>query len=382
MDKVISIAAILIDPLLLSIAVIYIYGFVARVSTNLTTRYLIMGITFGFGAVFAMMTPLEFADGIIIDMRNLLVGLSAAFFGVIGGGVTLVMAVLTRLMLGGGGAIPGIVGITLSGIAGMVWAYWIREKFKSTSKATAILGLMISAHLLSIFTLPPEIMWRLWIEIAPLLLIFNLIGAILIGGLLNREENLATEAVALLDAATTDPLTRLHNRRSAVKAYEALPPPRKESHGTAMLCFDVDNFKSVNDTHGHVFGDAVLAEISDRISTALRPTDIFSRLGGDEFLIILPAVTLEETQAIAERCRVAVASSQVKKDTQSAPVTISIGAEWLPERPEFLAFVARADEALYQAKRLGRNCVALAWQGATRSAQALVDPTPRQQVSG
>ena len=380
MDKIISIATILIDPVLLAVTVIYIYGFVAQISTNRTFRYLLMGVTFGLGSIFVMLTPLEFADGVIIDMRNLLVGLSSAFFGIIGGGVTVLIAITTRILIGGDGAASGVLGIMLAGSGGLIWAYFIRGKISNHSQESAVLGLMISAHLLAIFTLPADLIWRFWVEIAPVLVVFNLLGAILIGSLLNREEKLATKNEALLDAATTDPLTRLYNRRSAVKAYETLQELHKESHGTAMLCFDVDNFKAVNDTYGHVFGDAVLAEVSSRVGKALRPADIFSRLGGDEFLIILPTVTLEETQSIAERCRAVIASETIVKDGQSAAVTISVGAEWLPDRPDFLTFVARADEALYHAKHLGRNCVALAWQGAARSAHALADRPIRRAI--
>lgn len=364
METVFNIAASLIDPILLAVTVIYVYGFVARVSTDKSVRNLMMGVTFGFGAMFAMMAPIVFAEGIIIDMRNLLVGLSSAFFGLIGAAFTISIAVITRIMIGGGGAIAGVLGILIAGIAGLVWARYIRGHYSSISKEGAFLGLMISAHLASIFLLPTELAWRLWVEIAPILIAFNLIGAILIGGLLTREEKLMAENEALANAATTDPLTRLHNRRSAVKAYEALPDTNGDAHGTAMMCIDVDNFKSVNDTFGHIFGDAVLSEITVRIGRVLRPTDIFSRLGGDEFLIILPAVTLEETTAIAQRCRTAVAQDVIVHEDQLAPVTISIGAEWLPDQPDFVTFVARADEALYQAKRLGRNCVSLAWQNA------------------
>lgn len=371
METVLNFAMILIDPIFLAIAVIYIYGFVARISPNVTVLHTCMGATFGLGALFAMMTSVVFADGVIIDMRNLLVGLSAAFFGLLGGVITVTIAIATRIYLGGSGAIAGVLSIFLAGIAGLVWAHFVRKKMPNTTMKNVILGFMISAHLASVAALPADIGWRIIVEIAPTLIIFNLLGAILIGGLLNREVGLIAENEALFDAASTDPLTRLHNRRSAVTAYENLPDSKTENYGTAMLCLDVDNFKSVNDSYGHPFGDAVLSEISDRVGQTLRPTDIFSRLGGDEFLIILPSVTHEETMAVAERCRATIAKRVVTHEGTSAPVTISIGAEWLPDRPDFLIFVARADGALYQAKRLGRNCVALAWQNASLAARAL-----------
>lgn len=378
METLLNFAAILVDPVLLAIAVIYVYGFIARVSPNTTIRTTCMGITFGLGALFAMMTPIEFADGVIIDMRNLLVGLSGAFFGLLGGAITVTIAIMTRIYLGGSGALAGVLGIVFAGIAGLVWAHFIRKKFGSRTKENVILGIMVSAHLMSMVVLPTNVIARFVVEIAPLLIVFNLLGAILIGGLLEREESLTAENEALFDAATTDPLTRLHNRRSAVIAYENLPVTQINDHGTAMLCFDIDNFKSVNDSYGHQFGDAVLSEVSERVGQTLRPTDIFSRLGGDEFLIILPSVTEEETKAIAERCRAIIETESMMHGDNSAPVTISIGAEWLPDRPDFLTFVARADGALYQAKRHGRNCVALAWQNASFVAQALSDQSQQK----
>jgi len=124
MDTLLNIATIMFDPMLLAITVIYVYGFVARVSLNSSVRSLIMGVTFGFGAMFAMLTPMVFADGVIVDMRNLLIGLSGAFFGVFGAIATVFIAITTRIVLGGDGALAGIVGMILSCSAGLFWAYF------------------------------------------------------------------------------------------------------------------------------------------------------------------------------------------------------------------------------------------------------------------
>jgi diguanylate cyclase len=364
-------AVILIDPLLLAIAVIYVYGFIVRLTPNVLIRQAVMGFAFGLGAVFAMLTPMVFSDGVIIDMRSLLVGLSGAFFGIPGALIAGLMSLITRFMLGGNGANAGLLGIAIATCAGPIWARYVRHRVSQVALGHVVLGLTISTHLFAIVLLPPAVIWSLLTEIVPILLAFNLVGTILFGALMHREEGLAAENLALLNAATTDPLTRLHNRRSAVAAYNALPTADATDHGTAMLCFDVDNFKAVNDTFGHVLGDKVLAEISSRIGKTLRPTDVFSRLGGDEFLIILPSVTEDETCRIAERCREVIAQSAITDKSGAAiSVTISIGVEWLSDRPDFLTFVARADEALYQAKKLGRNCVAFAWENTTSAAQA------------
>ncbi len=372
MTSLLKTAVILIDPMLLAIAVIYIYGFIVRLTSKTWVHQATMGFTFGIGAVLAMFTPIVFSEGIIIDMRSLLVGLSGAFFGIPGAVIAGAMGLATRFYLGGTGAASGMLGIAIAAIAGPIWAYKIRGKMSKSALSYVVLGLVISSHLFAVAVLPTEMMWKLIYEIVPVLLAFNLVGAVLIGALMSREEGLAAENIALFNAATTDPLTRLHNRRSAVAAYDAMPPPIESDHGTAMLCFDVDNFKAVNDTFGHVLGDKVLAEISTRIGKILRPSDVFSRLGGDEFLIILPSVTEEETCRIAERCRQIIAQTAIVDSGGAMSVTISIGAEWLSDRPDFLTFVARADEALYQAKKLGRNCVAFAWENTANVAQALV----------
>jgi len=367
MNSLIQTAEILIDPLLLVIAVIYIYGFIVRHLPNALLLKVVMGLTFGIAVIFAMMMPIVFADGVIVDLRNLLVGLSSAFFGVPGAIISGAIALLTRFHLGGSGAAAGMIGIAIASCAGLAWAKFVRGKMKNIGVELVLLGIIISSHLLAVIILPAPVMWLVVSEMVPILLVLNLIGAVLIGSLMIREEGLAAENVALFNAASTDPLTRLHNRRSAVAAYNTLPLPKIGDYGTAMLCFDVDNFKTVNDTYGHVLGDRVLSEISDRISKTLRPTDVFSRLGGDEFLIILPSVTNEETRQIAERCREVIAQAAVVDVGTTVPVTISVGVEWLTERPDFLTFVARADEALYQAKKLGRNCVSFAWQNAAQS---------------
>jgi diguanylate cyclase len=362
---------ILIDPMLLAVAVIYVYGVVVRLTSQKLIHKAVIGLTFGIGAILAMLTPLVLTDGFSVDTRCLLVGLSGAFFGipaaVIAGGLT----VAARIAIGGDGLSAGITAIALATCAGPIWARYIRNKVTSPGVEYILLGFVISSHLFAAALLPQAMIWSFLTTLAPILVVFNLLGAILVGTLIAREEGLIVENLALRNAATTDPLTRLHNRRSAVAVYKSLPPPRKMDHGTAMLCFDVDKFKTVNDTYGHVFGDKVLEEISRRISLTLRPSDVFSRLGGDEFLIILPSVTEDETSRIAERCREVIAQSEITHEGHSVTVTVSIGAEWLADRPDFMTFVARADEALYRAKNLGRNCVSHAWENVAVATQSL-----------
>jgi len=128
----------------------------------------------------------------------------------------------------------------------------------------------------------------------------------------------------------------------------------------SLILFDIDHFKSVNDTHGHLAGDEVLQEISKCIGEVIAEHDVFARYGGEEFAVLLPSVNLEEAVRVAERCRQAVAANPFPTCAGPLPITISIGvADFAglvdPTGPTTL--IQAADEQLYAAKRGGRNRV-------------------------
>ena len=120
---------------------------------------------------------------------------------------------------------------------------------------------------------------------------------------------------------------------------------------------DVDHFKPINDTLGHLVGDQVLREIAQRISHATRSYDMAGRYGGEEFLVILPGCDREQTEMSAERIRAAIASHALQAGGSEISITVSIGATVAPDcgwtQAEILSL---ADLALYQAKSAGRNC--------------------------
>ena len=163
----------------------------------------------------------------------------------------------------------------------------------------------------------------------------------------------------LLDQSTRDPLTGLGNRRTALEELQRRFDLSRRHHRplTVIMC-DLDFFKRINDTLGHLAGDVVLREFGARVSHGLRTTDVAGRIGGEEFLLVLPETDLEGAMLLAERLR--VATGEVPFDLPSGPVkvTCSLGvAERREEDRDGGALMGRADGALYLAKRDGRDKV-------------------------
>lgn len=165
----------------------------------------------------------------------------------------------------------------------------------------------------------------------------------------------------LKQAATTDSLTGIFNRRhgTAVMTSE-IHRCKRFNHPLAVAMLDIDHFKAVNDRYGHAGGDLVLRSIAASISKKLRDIDTFCRWGGEEFLVVLPETELDEALLWANRVREAVAAEAIANGVgqNSIRITASFGVAALnPESPRLEELVKRADDALYRAKKAGRNQV-------------------------
>lgn len=162
--------------------------------------------------------------------------------------------------------------------------------------------------------------------------------------------------------ALTDPLTQTHNRRALVERLTAeMERARRYSLHLSLLMVDLDHFKAVNDSYGHVVGDEVLRGVSATLQREARAVDVVARYGGEEFVVVLPETTAEGAVALAERIRERVCGTPPIPGGEYGwlRVTVSIGVATVPsprvDAPEEL--VAMADEALYRAKAQGRNRV-------------------------
>jgi diguanylate cyclase (GGDEF)-like protein len=167
---------------------------------------------------------------------------------------------------------------------------------------------------------------------------------------------------ALQHQATHDVLTGLGNRRMILDELAAeLARATRDRRSLSIAIGDLDRFKEINDTYGHATGDMVLQIAAKRLQSALRTYDAVGRLGGEEFLLLLPGCDQVEAQEIAERARLAVSSESITGPLGPIPISISLGvASRRPnERTEPVSLVAAADLALYRAKAGGRNRVSL-----------------------
>lgn len=165
------------------------------------------------------------------------------------------------------------------------------------------------------------------------------------------KEKLEVEKLTKL--AYYDPLTNIYNRRKfdELLSLEYKRAKRYE-RDLCGLFFDIDHFKKVNDTYGHDIGDSVLRELTTTIKKHVRETDFFGRWGGEEFIIILPETTIEKAQVFAEHIRKLVESYNF---TKVGSITISLGVTQLKGKEQMETFLKRLDNALYQAKKEGRN---------------------------
>jgi two-component system chemotaxis response regulator CheY len=175
---------------------------------------------------------------------------------------------------------------------------------------------------------------------------------------LNRE--LSAKSRMLAEAARTDPLTKLPNRRAIEAwAFKQLRGAMRHGFSFWVVLGDIDNFKSVNDTYGHESGDIVLKIFADILKKSTRASDMCGRLGGDEFLLVLTHVESDQVESTVNRFREQFAALSFPLQGRSVNVTASFGVTGFdPKKPvEFGELVNKADQMLYEAKRAGRNLV-------------------------
>lgn len=170
--------------------------------------------------------------------------------------------------------------------------------------------------------------------------------------ILERFSKLVVEQLELRTLAHNDFLTGALTRRAfSAAGASAIRQYQRDTTLAALLTFDLDHFKQVNDTFGHAVGDDVLKAVAEACTASLRPGDVFGRLGGEEFSILLPSTSFFAAARCAERLRCDIASLKLP----SGVITASFGLSMVTDHCDYDSWLAAADEALYIAKRNGRN---------------------------
>ncbi|NMP30011.1 GGDEF domain-containing protein [Thalassotalea sp. M1531] len=185
----------------------------------------------------------------------------------------------------------------------------------------------------------------------------SLVLAVLLGAILFIHHLVKTRR-AFKYSAQTDYLTGIANRRHCFEQGEVLLNQHLNlGYELSLMVFDIDHFKKVNDTLGHDVGDNALKMVVEKVKTTLRKQDVFGRIGGEEFLVILPEIDIGKALEVAERLNKEVATLSISKGNITMPLSVSIGVAKCTDSESLDTAIARADKALYQAKSMGRNRV-------------------------
>jgi diguanylate cyclase (GGDEF)-like protein len=163
----------------------------------------------------------------------------------------------------------------------------------------------------------------------------------------------------MFDAALRDGLTKAFNRKYFLTRLDTeLAYARRHASPLSLVMLDVDHFKKINDTYGHVAGDGVLVMLAQLVMKTIRSEDVFARYGGEEFAIILPEIDKHNALQFGEKIRRITEKAVFRFEDTEIPVTVSVGIATLtPEIQELTDFIKVADDQLYSAKAAGRNRV-------------------------
>jgi diguanylate cyclase len=244
-----------------------------------------------------------------------------------------------------------VIIVNLLGASLIYWAYptMVAAFFLVKPREAVVINLLAMALLIPVLMAG---MPTLQFIIVLVTLVLNNIFAYVFATRMNEQRQ------HLSYLAERDPLTGIGNRRALTASLEDVIVRQHTKPVTASLVvLDLDHFKDVNDTYGHTIGDKILIRVTEIVDTKIRVTDDLYRYGGEEFVVIAMGAPREAANKLAEQLRVAVEASDLLPER---PVTISLGVAQLKEGEAYDNWLHRADSALYEAKRAGRNRVCLA----------------------
>lgn len=202
----------------------------------------------------------------------------------------------------------------------------------------------------------PVTAWTVGAMVALLIVGSTAVVGMLVRAVRRNEHALMEANVRLEELSQRDPLTQLYNRRHLMARLEAELARLRRGHPLAAVMIDLDGFKRVNDSAGHLRGDQLLQDLAAALQGATRETDVAGRYGGDEFVVILPDTTAEQARAAAQRLTTAIEEVGLCFDRER-PVTASVGVAVAVETDDARGLLKRADVSAYSAKQSGGNRV-------------------------
>jgi len=342
---------------LLSLFIVILLG---KLSLKPLLKNILFGLYFSAISIFAMFSATELSEGIIFDSRFLLAAFSGYIGGPLSGLITIVITSIVRLNIGGIGAIAGCIGIVSSGLLGILYYLYIKTKIKNKNLLYfALFGLLISIATLLIFLLIPISLEKkayIFTELIYIIPLATIVASCVIGITIEHEAKLnlllttiKTEKQQSDYLAFHDKLTSIANRAAIMSTTNNLIKKKKSFY---MALLDLDNFKMINDTHGHNIGDEILVAFADRIKVYLEPYNSFcGRLGGDEFIILLIGYNKSECENIFKSLKDNLDEPFILS-TMTTRINASIGISHFPNDTQILMELLKySDIVLYESKK-------------------------------
>lgn len=349
----------LVDAIAVALVLSFVFGMILRGVPEGRGRKLLTGFLFGLGGILVMVSPVTLPNSVFIDIRSIMIVLAGAFAGWEAGILSLVMISAARLGMGLPEANGFVIWVSitygfLAELAGaLIWGKWLRRRFKRAVWQAASLVVIVTGFVLVAMN------WAVATSIPGLLSVLAInygvfmVGVFLAAIVMLREETLAERAARLTSWAMSDPLTGVLNRRGLKLESE------KSIGGQpfAVICVDLDEFKEVNDALGHGTGDAALCDVAHGLEARLPDGAILARVGGDEFVIVLPDVDAQDATQMAEQLSQVVGEITVAGQDKAKGLSASIGVHWSQGGVPLAVVMHMADKALYRSKAKGSGHV-------------------------
>ncbi|MBB6099727.1 diguanylate cyclase [Deinobacterium chartae] len=298
-------------------------------------------------SVLLMLSPIQLAPGIIADLRTVPLAATALILGPRAALLAALPVLTYRLILGGNGVIVAVLSIASVIVMAALLRHARRRRGQLPWWSVAII---FSVHNLGLLLVPhgPELLLRSYLPIN----LTNALSLVVVLHMLYTFQRMRELTQMYREQAATDALTGLGNRR---QLQHDQPHFKAHDH---LLALDIDHFKRINDTFGHGVGDEVLSTLAHLMRASLHPADRAYRVGGEEFLVLLRNTNAAQAEKVAERLRRAVEAHTFINIP--FPVTVSLGLLQDVHRFEASRQLELVDQALYAAKRSGRNRLVIA----------------------